>query len=140
VPQLQSPPEDEEHGGDPTPGRKLLKGSTASAAIRISIRDPHPTNKYLPRRPRGLLGTFQRIVNFDSEVADCALKLDVAEEQLYHSQVLCSSIDQGRLRSPQCVRAVGASVKPISRIQPPTMRAYCRVDRCGDAWSRLGNK
>jgi hypothetical protein len=36
----------------------------------------------------GLLGDFQRIINFDSEIAHRALQPGVAEEQLHNSEVL----------------------------------------------------
>jgi hypothetical protein len=42
----------------------------------------------------GLLGDLQRIVNLDSEVAHRALQLGMAEQQLHHSEILCSSVDQ----------------------------------------------
>jgi hypothetical protein len=42
----------------------------------------------------GLFGDLQRIVNFDSEVAHRALQFGMAEQQLHHSEILCSSVDQ----------------------------------------------
>ena len=41
-----------------------------------------------------LLRDLQRIVNLDSRIAHGALELGVAEQQLHHSEVLCSSVDQ----------------------------------------------
>jgi len=88
----------------------------------------------------GLFGDLQRIVDFNSEVAHRALQLRVAQEQLHDAEVLGSPIYQRRLRPPQGVRAIALASRPISRIQPRAIRAYCRVDRCGDECSRLGNR
>ena len=48
----------------------------------------------------GLFGDFQCVIYFDAEVAHCAFKFAVAEQQLNCSEVLGSLVDQRRLGAP----------------------------------------
>jgi hypothetical protein len=68
----------------------------------------------------GLLGHFQGIIDLDAEVADRTLQLGVPEQQLNGPKILGPVVDQGRLRSPECVRAVAGLVQ--SQLPDPGMR------------------
>lgn len=57
-----------------------------------------------------LLGDLKRIVNFDAEVANGALQLGVIEHELYCSQVLRPSVDEGGLGSPDRMSPVRCGV------------------------------
>jgi hypothetical protein len=69
-----------------------------------------------------LLRYFERIIDFDPQVADRALDLRVATEKLHGSEVLGSAIDQCRLRPSHRMRSVGRAIESISRTQRWTMR------------------
>ena len=60
------------------------------------VGDPMRRQPTEPIKPLHLsvLRDLQRIVNLDSKIAHGALELGVAEQQLHHSEVLCSSVDQ----------------------------------------------
>src|SRR5215472_4866182 len=58
-----------------------------------------------------LLRDGERIVDLDPEIANGALQLGVAEEQLHGSQVTGLPINLSRLRSAQRMRAVGRTIK-----------------------------
>lgn len=54
----------------------------------------------------GLLRHLKRVVNFDAEVANRALQLRVAQQQLHCAKVLGSAIDKRCLGPPHSVGAV----------------------------------
>jgi hypothetical protein len=58
-----------------------------------------------------LLGYGQRVVDLNPKVADGALDLRMAEEQLHGGR----AVDQRRLSAPQRVYAVEAQIKPDAR-------------------------
>ena len=58
-----------------------------------------------------LLRDGERIVDLDPEIANGALQLGVAEQQLHGSQVAGLSINLSRLRSAQRMRAVSRTIK-----------------------------
>jgi hypothetical protein len=58
-------------------------------ATRCAANRPNRSNRYT-----SVCSDLQRIVNLDAEVAHCALQLGMAEQELHHSEVLCSSVDQ----------------------------------------------
>jgi hypothetical protein len=59
-----------------------------------------------------LLGSAERAVDLDAEIADGALELRMPEEQLDGSQVARLLVDLRRLRPTHRVRAVGGAVQP----------------------------
>jgi hypothetical protein len=64
----------------------------------------------------------------------------VPKKELDGSQVFGAAVDQGRLCASQGVRPVAALSKPSCLTHESTMRAYWRVERCVEPWSRLGNR
>jgi hypothetical protein len=47
----------------------------------------------------GLLGDCQGVIDFDAELADGAVDLGVAEQQLHRTEVTCSFLNQSGLRA-----------------------------------------
>ena len=58
----------------------------------------------------GLLSHLQRIVDFDSEVANRTFQFRVPKQQLHRPQVLRPPIDQRSLGPAQCMRAIGGRI------------------------------
>lgn len=60
----------------------------------------------------GLLRKDERVVTFDAEVADCALQLRVAQQELASSQIASPLVDQGNLGPTQAVGTIKGRVQP----------------------------
>ena len=58
---------------------------------------------------------LQRIIQLDAEIADGALQLGMAQQQLAGSEIACLAIEHGDLRSPQAVAAIGGWFEPDQR-------------------------
>ena len=88
----------------------------------------------------GLLRDLLRVVDLNSEVPDRALKFAVAEEELNGPEIPGPPVDQRRLvrRIEWVPYAAGSS--PIDATHDPTIRDYCRVERCGDFDTPLRNR
>lgn len=54
----------------------------------------------------GLFCHLERVVDFDAEVSDCALKFGLAKQQLYGPEVFCPAINQRCFGPTHRVRAV----------------------------------
>lgn len=61
-----------------------------------------------------LLRHFQRIIDFYTQVANSAVKICVAEQQLNRPQVLGAPIDQGRFCAPQRMCSIRRWIQPDS--------------------------
>jgi len=80
-----------------------------------------------------LLGNAERVVDLDTEIADSTLKLRVPETQLHSSEIAFS------VRRIECVAYAELS-RPARAPQRWTMRASCRIERCGCLRKRLGKR
>ncbi len=85
----------------------------------------------------GLPRHVQGIINLNSEVSDGALELGMTEQQLNRSEILGSLVDQSSLGA---VGSVLAGVQSDASTHDFTIRAYCRVEICGERVMRLGNR
>ena len=62
----------------------------------------------------GLLGNFERVVNFDPKIPDRALEFRVSEQELHSSEILSPPVDQCRFSATQRMGAVGSGVESKS--------------------------
>src|SRR5437762_2764955 len=69
-----------------------------------------------------LLCYGQRVVDLNPKVADCALDLRMAEEQLHGAEISRALVDQRRLSAPQRVGAVGLGSSPMLAIHSDSRR------------------
>lgn len=53
-----------------------------------------------------LLGHFDSVIDFDTQISYGALEARVAQQQLHRSQIFCAPVDECWLRPPHRVRAV----------------------------------
>jgi hypothetical protein len=58
-----------------------------------------------------LLGYGQRVIDLNSEIADCTLDLGVAQQELNCSKISRLFIDQGSLGPAEGMRAIEARIK-----------------------------
>ena len=75
-------------------------GRTAPPEIRRRIPSYLSTFRY-----------FQRVVNFNTQVANCALELCVAQQELHSTEIAGSFVDQCGFCSTQRVSSVQPAVQ-----------------------------
>lgn len=63
----------------------------------------------------GLLREDQRIIDFDTEVADRTLQLRMTQQELARSQIASALVDQRDLGPPQAMGAVESGIQPNQR-------------------------
>ena len=78
-----------------------------------------------------LLGYGERVIDLDSEIADRALDLRVAQQELNRAQISRFLIDQRRLGPAERMRAVEAWIKTDHR--RATQLTVLRTAACSDA-------
>lgn len=107
-----------EHPSADLTARVAVAGRTAVESINLTTvscwpdSDPICRPAIIYRSNLGLFGHLQRVVDFDTEVSDCAFKFGVAQQQLDCSKVFRTAIDQRCFRSTHRVRAIGGVVEP----------------------------
>ena len=87
-----------------------------------------------------LLSDAECVFQFNAQIANGAIDLGVAEQQLHRAQVAGFTVNLRRLcyDASECVPyPLGSS--PIAVTQSRTNLPYCRVEMCGRSWNRLGN-
>src|SRR3979490_17311 len=84
-----------------------------------------------------LLSDGKRIIDLDSEISDRTFHFLVAKQKLDRTQVAGATVDQGRLRAAERVRAKDMRVHPMPAIHSATSRAYCRVVMASPTRRRL---
>lgn len=104
------------------------KGNFLDEAVTLQIRGPtSPANVgFWPNSDRiqrplfratslhlGLLCHFERIIDFDAEIANGAFQFAVTKQQLHGAKILCSPIDQCRFGSPHRVGSVADAASSI---------------------------
>lgn len=72
---------------------------------------PATTSSRAPCSEIDLLGKRQSVVDLDAEVADGALQLTMAEQELAGPQITGLLVHQSDLRSPQAVSAIGPGLQ-----------------------------
>ena len=94
-----------------TPDRAAVRQKKTGRPVRFELTEQtrQALDDYLRltnRKPGvNFLSNFDRVVDLDAEIADGALDLGVAEQELNGPKVTGSSVDQGRLGPPERVRA-----------------------------------
>ncbi len=97
---------------DVTAGPKqALPRARNATAHRPTSAGRGGTGPPLPLSQIGLLGQDQGVVDLDAEVADGALQLGVAEQELTGAQVAGALVDQRHLGAAQAVGAVGGGIE-----------------------------
>jgi hypothetical protein len=113
--------------------RRDLDVTVLDLGLNPSVRGaaqppPGRASSQLTARPARI---WQRVVYLDAEIAHSAFELRLPEKQLHCSQVARFLIYLCRLDSSHRMRAMGRAIKPSALTQEWTIRAYCRVERCG---------
>src|SRR5262249_35216259 len=87
---------------------RLHSARSATFSTQSALSRQRRTGRACPLCPgRSGINLFRYrecIVDFDAEIADGALDLGVAEQELHGSQVAGAPVDQGRLCPPQRMR------------------------------------
>jgi hypothetical protein len=85
-----------------------------------------------------LLSDGKRVIDLDSEISDRTFHFLVAKQKLDRTQVAGATVDQGRLRAAERVRAEDVRVQSDAR--DPLCDAYCRVVMASPTRRRLVNR